>query len=72
MFNEVQELIERVRPYIQRDGGDIELIKVEDGIVYVSLSGACDGCSMVDVTLFDGLERLLVEQVPGVIAVVQV
>lgn len=72
MFNEVQELIERVRPYIQRDGGDIELIKVEDGIVYVSLSGACEGCSMVDVTLFDGLERLLVEQVPGVIAVVQV
>lgn len=72
MFEDVAQLIERVRPYIQRDGGDIELIKVEDGIVYVELKGACDGCSMVDVTLYDGLERLLVEQIPGIIAVVQI
>lgn len=72
MYNKVQELIEKIKPYIQRDGGDIELVKVEDGIVYVEMKGACVGCSLIDSTLFDGLERLLIEQVPGIIAVVEV
>lgn len=72
MYNEVQEIIEKIKPYIQRDGGDIELVKVEEGIVYVQMKGACVGCSLIDVTLIDGLERLLIEQVPGIIAVVEV
>lgn len=66
------ELIEKIRPYIRRDGGDIEFVKLEDGIVYVRMLGACVGCALIDNTLYDGIERLLVEQVPGIIAVVMV
>lgn len=72
MEEKVKELLNRIRPYLNRDGGDIELVKVEDGIVYVKMLGACDGCALIDNTLYDGIERILVEQVPGVIAVVAV
>ena len=69
----VEEAIERIRPYINRDGGEIELIDVSnDGIVKVKLHGACVGCSLADQTLYEGLEKLLVEYVPGIIAVEQV
>lgn len=66
---QVQEVLNKIRPYIQRDGGDVELVKVEDGIVYVRMLGACVGCASQDVTLRDGIEQILVEDVPGVIAV---
>jgi len=72
MENEVRDLINRLRPYLNRDGGDLEFVKVEDGIVYVRMLGACIGCALIDSTLYDGIERILVEQVPGVIAVVTV
>lgn len=68
----VHELIERVRPYLHRDGGDIEIVSVEDGIVYVKMLGACDGCGLIDVTLRQGIETMLLENVPGVIAVINV
>ena len=69
---QVLALITKVRPYLQRDGGDIEVISVEDGIVYVKMLGACDGCMALDVTLKQGIETMLLENVPGVIAVVTV
>lgn len=69
---QVLALIERVRPYLQRDGGDIEVLSVEDGIVYVKMLGACDGCMALDVTLKQGIETMLLENVPGVIAVISV
>lgn len=69
---QVESLIKKIRPYIQRDGGDIEVVDIEDGIVYVKMSGACDGCMAIDVTLKQGLETMLLEQVPGIIAVVNV
>lgn len=69
---QVDSLITKVRPYLQRDGGDIEVISVEDGIVYVKMFGACDGCVALDVTLKQGIETMLLENVPGVIAVVTV
>jgi Fe-S cluster biogenesis protein NfuA len=69
---QVMELIERVRPYLQRDGGDIDVVKVEDGIVYVRMLGACNGCMALDVTLKQGIETMLLENVPGVIGVVAV
>ena len=72
MKQQVLSLIDRVRPYLQRDGGDIDVLKVEDGIVYVKMLGACDGCMAIDVTLKQGIETLLLENVPGVIAVVAV
>jgi Fe-S cluster biogenesis protein NfuA len=69
---QVMELIERVRPYLQRDGGDIDVVNVEDGIVYVRMLGACNGCMALDVTLKQGIETMLLENVPGVIGVVTV
>jgi Fe-S cluster biogenesis protein NfuA len=69
---QVHELIHKVRPYLQRDGGDIEILNVEDGIVYVKMMGACDGCVALDVTLKQGIETMLLENVPGIIAVVTV
>jgi Fe-S cluster biogenesis protein NfuA len=67
----VQAVIDKIRPYIIRDGGDIELIRVEDGIVYVKMLGACVGCQMIDYTLKDGLEAMLIQEIPGIIAVMQ-
>ncbi|QWB96147.1 NifU family protein [Mycoplasmatota bacterium] len=69
---QVDSLITKVRPYLQRDGGDIEVVSIEDGIVYVKMFGACDGCHALDVTLKQGIETMLLENVPGVIAVVTV
>lgn len=72
MKEQVMSLIEKVRPYLIRDGGDIEVVNVEDGIVYVRMLGACDGCIALDVTLRQGIETMLLENVPGVIAVIDV
>ena len=65
----VKTILEKVRPYIQRDGGDIEFVNYLDGIVYVKMFGACVGCTAIDSTIKDGLEALLLEEVPGVIGV---
>ena len=69
---QVIDVINRIRPYLNSDGGDLEFIRFENGIVYVKLIGACAGCAMQDATLKDGLEALLLEEVPGVIEVVNV
>ena len=63
------EKLDKIRPFIQRDGGDILFDSFEDGIVYVNLVGACQGCSMINETLESGVEIMLMEEVPGVIAV---
>ncbi|HAX73532.1 MAG TPA: NifU family protein [Firmicutes bacterium] len=63
------EILNKLRPYLQRDGGDVEYIKFEDGIVYVRMLGACAGCASMDATLNDGIEQILLEEVPGVIGV---
>lgn len=66
---QVQEIIRKIRPYIQRDGGDIRYVRYEDGIVYVEMLGACVGCGALDSTLKDGIETILLEEVPGIIGV---
>ncbi|HPD99899.1 MAG: NifU family protein [Candidatus Izemoplasmatales bacterium] len=66
---EIKEVIKLIRPYINRDGGDIEFVKFEDGIVYVKLQGACVGCAGFDSTMSDLIEDTLLERVPGVIGV---
>jgi len=66
---DVEQIIKRIRPYILNDGGDIELVNIENGIVYVKMSGACEGCILIDSTLKDGLETMLTNQVDGIIAV---
>ena len=66
---QVKEIIEKIRPYIRRDGGDIQYVRFEDGIVYVQMLGACVGCGAIDSTLKDGVEAILLEEVPGIIGV---
>ena len=69
----VQEAIQQVRPALQRDGGDIELVSVEDtGVVKVRLKGACGSCPMSTMTLKMGVEKFLKQQLPEVKEVVQV
>jgi len=70
MEKEIIKVIEKLRPYIQRDGGDVEFVKVEDGIVTVRMLGACAECMALDDTLKIGIEATLLEEVPGVKAVV--
>lgn len=66
---EIKKVIEKLRPYLQRDGGDIEYYDFKDGIVYVKMLGACAGCSMLDDTLKDGVEQILMEEIPAVLEV---
>lgn len=68
-IEEVEKVINKLRPYLNRDGGDIELLDFKDGIVYVKMLGACAGCAMLDETLKDGVEQILMEEVPGVLGV---
>jgi len=72
MYDEVLEVLDKLRPFLQRDGGDVELVDVEDGIVKLRLMGACGSCPSSTITLKAGIERALVEEVEGVQEVVQV
>ncbi|MGH2694623.1 MAG: NifU family protein [Actinomycetota bacterium] len=70
--DQVREALELIRPAIQMDGGDIQLMSVADGTVTVKLLGCCESCPISPVTLKQGVERLLQERVPGVTAVVAI
>ncbi|MDR3579137.1 MAG: NifU family protein [Oryzomonas sp.] len=73
MKEEVEKVLEMVRPGLQADGGNVELVEVtDDGIVKVRLTGACGSCPMSTMTLKMGIERAVKEKVPGIIEVVQV
>lgn len=70
MREQVQAAIDKVRPALQRDGGDVILVDVtDDGIVKVQLTGACKGCPMSQMTLKNGIEKFVKGEVPGVVAV---
>lgn len=69
ILTEINAVLNIIRPYIQRDGGDVQFIKFEDGIVYVQLTGACVGCGGFEDTLREMVEDTLLERVPGVIGV---
>lgn len=66
MEKEIIKVINKIRPYIQRDGGDVEFVRFEDGVVYVRMLGACQGCSSVYDTLEGGIEAILLDEVPNV------
>lgn len=72
MFDQVQEVLDKLRPYLQRDGGDVQLVDVEEGIVKLRLMGACGSCPSSTITLKAGIERALLEEIPGVKEVQQV
>ena len=62
----VQGALDRIRPALQADGGDVELVEVEGNVVKVRLRGACKGCPMSQMTLKNGIEKFLMKEVPDV------
>lgn len=72
MREKVQAALDKVRPALRADGGDVELVDVQDGVVKVRLTGACGGCPMSQMTLKVGIERHLKKEVPEVKEVVAV
>ena len=70
IIDSIKTVINKVRPYLQNDGGDVEFKRFENGIVYVTLVGACSNCPMAIMTLQDGIENALVSEVPEVIKVI--
>ncbi|MGD8251812.1 MAG: NifU family protein [Desulfobacterales bacterium] len=69
MREQVEAVLDKIRPALQADGGDVELVGIEDGVVKVRLKGACSGCPMSQMTLKNGIEKLLKREVPGVASV---
>ena len=72
MQEKVEAALAQIRPSLQADGGDVELVEVSDGVVKLKLTGACAGCPMSTMTLQLGIQRILQEQVPEVKEVVAV
>ncbi len=66
MKEEVENALDKIRPMLQADGGDVELVGIKDGVVKVRLQGACKGCPMSQMTIKNGIEKMLKEQVPEV------
>ena len=69
MREKVEKAIAKIRPFLQQDGGDIELVDVTDGVVKVKLKGACGCCPMSQMTLKNGVERALKEEIPEIVRV---
>lgn len=71
MENDVQEkqileVLNLIRPYLLNDGGDVEYLGVEEGYVKIRMLGACASCGIIDVTVYQGIEQSLMEEVPGI------
>ncbi len=72
VINEINKILDKLKPYLHSEGGDLEFLRFEDGIVYIKMLGACMDCQSLDSTLKDGIESLLVENIPEVIGVINV
>ena len=72
MKEKIEETLAKIRPALQADGGDVELVGVDEGVVSLKLTGACSGCPMASMTLKMGIERVLKGQIPEVKEVVAV
>jgi len=66
MKEKVETALDKIRPSLQADGGNVELVSVKDGVVKVRLTGACAGCPMSQMTLKMGIERLLKKEIPEI------
>ncbi|MGN0973142.1 MAG: NifU family protein [Bacilli bacterium] len=66
------EVLDKIKPFLESDGGNLEFVKYEEGNVYIKLSGACSHCSMIDYTIKDGIEATLVEEIPEVVSVIRI
>lgn len=67
--DQIKIVLDKIRPFIKRDGGDVEFVSFKDGIVYIKMHGACADCMMIDNTISEGIEVILMEEVPGIIGV---
>lgn len=70
--NKIKEIIEKLRPFLINDGGNIEFVKYVDNIVYIRMMGACANCQMLDLTLKDGIESAIMSEVPEVKEVINI
>lgn len=68
----VIEIINKIRPFLINDGGDIEFIEIKDDFVYIKMMGACAGCNMLDFTLKDGIEAAIIDEIPSIKGVINV
>ena len=66
------EIIEKLRPFLINDGGNIEFVKYEDNFVYIRMMGACANCQMLDLTLREGIEAAIINEVPEVLGIINV
>jgi Fe-S cluster biogenesis protein NfuA len=69
MREQIEQALKKIKPMLMADGGDVELVEVENGVVKVRLQGACAGCPMSQMTLKNGIEKIIKEEVPEVISV---
>ncbi len=72
MESKIIDIIDKLRPFLINDGGNLEFIKYENNIVYVKLLGACAECNMMDITLKDGIEQLIINEIPEVKEVINI
>lgn len=72
MFEQVKTVIEKIRPSLQADGGDVQLISVEDNVVKLRLAGACGSCPLSQMTLKNGIEKIIKQEIPEIVEVVSV
>ena len=72
MQDRVEEVLNKIRPSLMMDGGNVELVGVNDGVVKVRLTGACGGCAMAQMTLRMGIEKILKQEIPEVKEVIAV
>jgi Fe-S cluster biogenesis protein NfuA len=72
MRDKVEEVLDKIRPQLMMDGGNVELVEVDDGTVKVKLTGACGGCPMAAMTLKMGIEKILKQEIPEIKEVVAV
>ena len=68
----IKDIIDKLKPFLISEGGNIEFVKYEDNIVYIKMMGACANCEMLDLTLKDGIEASIISEVPEVLEVVNV
>ena len=70
IVKKINEVLDKIRPYLENDGGSVKFNRFENGVVYVTLVGACRGCPPADSTLGDGIETALINEIPEVIKVI--
>ena len=70
--DKIKQVLDKLRPFLVSDGGDLEFVKYENNVVYIRMMGACANCGMIDFTLKDGIEAAIQEEVPEVLQVVNI